>query len=276
MAVDAKTLEYISARVFSMLAKTFPVVCASDEFCFFPHIADPDQTSDPWDDFSPGKIAEITREISESLLYIDQLSVPDYDKAGMADRNMLALFLNNLRDQLDRLALWKKQPSFYLTLMNAGLAQAVNCGDKKLLSRRLKSIPDFLDQASQNLEEVPGYWKEISLSMTDDCKCFIDLLATDKRVIESSFKAIEKLEHKIESVPGGTDLNISTELLDKIYSNHLATGLKIPEISGIIKAEIYEMCQVMLAEARQILNKPVRSTLEPEILIKTVYDRIGS
>jgi len=275
MVSTRQTFEQISRKIFVTLLKTFPVACASDEFYFFPHIADPSINSVTWDDFSTGSIKGIIREISESIRELDQLTIPDVDEDGLADKNMLALFLNNLHDQLSELELWKKQPSFYLTLLNSGLVQAANQEDKKLLTQRLKGIPDFLGQATQNLEEVPYWWREISLSMTDDCKHFLDLVSTDKRDNELSFKAIKAFEDKIKSIPANTELNISSELLGKIYRNNLATGLTLPEILRIIDDEILEMLQVMLDEGGQILNKSFKSSLEPDILIKNVYDKIG-
>lgn len=275
MITAEKTIEQISRRVLRLLTQSFPVSCASDEFYFFPHIADSSINSVPMDDFSTEAIRGIIHVISDSVHDLNQLSFLDEDKEGLADKNMLVLFLNNLRDQLGELELWKRQPSFYLTLMNAGLAQAVNQGDNKLLSRRLKGIPDFLGKAIQNLQEIPYFWKEISLSMIDDCKQFLDLLSGNKKEAELSIKAVKAFEDKIKRLPGQTELDIRSELLERIYSNHLATGLNIPEISKIIEAEISEMIQVMIVEAEKILKTPVMHLTGPEELINDVYDKIG-
>jgi hypothetical protein len=270
-----QTFEQISNKIFAVLVKTFPVSCASDEFYFFPHIADPGITSIPWDDFSTESIGGIINEISDILHKLNQLSLPGDDINELADMNMLVLFLHNLRDQMDDLALWKKQPSLYLTIMNAGLAQAVNQDNKKLLHQRLNKIPEFLGQASQNIQEVPHYWKEISLEMINDCKHFIELLSADKRDTELSLKAIKALEDKIRKMHCETELNIPSELLERIYSGHLASGLKIFQISEIIEDEISEMFQVMIEEAEKILKKTVKHLTGPEELINEVYEKIS-
>lgn len=270
-----KTFEQISYRILDSLAKTFPVACASDEFYFFPHIAGDETMTDPWDDFSAESVRKIIHEISDSVYELNQITVMNDDEEIRIDKNMLVLFLNNLRDQLDELELWKKQPSFYLTLMNAGLAQALNNSNSRCLQERLNEIPAFLDQASHNIQEVPYPWQEISLSMVDDCKHFLGLLSADNRTTKLSLKAIKNLETKIKGLDPETELNIQAGLLDRIYSNHLATGLKIPEISKILEAETSEMLQVMVAEAERILKNPVMHSVKPEVLIKNVYNVLG-
>jgi hypothetical protein len=113
---------------------------------------------------------------------------------------------------------------------------------------------------------------EIGLLMIDDCKHFLDLISLDT---ELSFRAIENLEMKLKGLVKGTELNIEPDCLERIYSNHMATGLKISGISGILADETSEMMAVMTIEAEQILNKPVRHPVKPEVLIRNVYDKIG-
>ena len=275
MISSRKTFEKISLRILKSLAENFPVACASDEFYFFPHMAGPEKKTVPWDDFSEGSVRRIIHEISDSITDLSSIKIVIDDIDIRSEKNMLILFLNNLRDQLDELALWKKQPSFYLTLLNAGLAQALNYGDNKLLQHRLREIPVFLEQAVQNIQEVSFPCQEISLSMIDDCRHFLSLLSAKASNIELSLKAIKDLEEKIKTLPQETELNITANLLERIYSNHLATGLKISEISTILEDETNEMFQVMAAEAEQILNNPVKNSLKPAVLIKSVYDKIG-
>jgi hypothetical protein len=275
MISSRQTFEQISNKIFTKLVRTFPIGCASDEFYFFPHIADSTINSILWDDFSTESIREIIKEISDSLSGLIQLSIPDDDKKGMADKNMLTLFLNNLRDQLDDLALWKKQPSLYLTILNAGLAQAVNQDNKGLLHQRLRAIPEFIYQSIRNIEDVPHFWKEISLAMVDDFRHFLNLLSGNNKDTELSIKAVKVLEDKIKRLPEETELNIKSELIDRIYCNHLATGLNISEISKIIDDEIGEMLQVMATEAESILKTPVKHLAGVDKLINEVYDKIG-
>jgi hypothetical protein len=264
----------ISTQIMNSLARTFPVACASDEFYFFPHIAGYETTTAPWDDFSAESVRGIVQEISDSLSDLNNITIPD-DNDIRAEKNMLVLFLNNLSDQLNELALWKRQPSFYLTLMNAGLAQALNHDNNKLLQERLRGIPEFLNQAVQNIEVVPFHWQEISLSMTEDCKHFLDLLSAHNRNNELSLQAVKHLEDKIKRLPQETEMNIHSDLLERIYSNHLASGLKISEISNILKDETSEMLQIMIAEGEKILKNPVKNSIIPEALINRVYEKIN-
>ena len=299
MVSSGKTFEQISTRILDSLVKTFPVACASDEFYFFPHMAGTEATRGSWDDFSAESVKGIIHKISDSISELNQLASPgnnkvdpirdleprqaglnyitfsDDNKDILAEKNMLVLFLNNLRDQLGELELWRKQPSFYLTLMNAGLAQALNYDDSRWLQHRLREIPAFLEQTVQNIREAPYHWLEIGLSMIDDCKHFLDLISLENRDTELSLRAIENFETKIKGLAKGTELKIEPDCLERIYSNHMATGLKTSGISKILEDETSEMMAVMIIESEQILKKPVRHPLKPEVLIRNVYDKIG-
>lgn len=267
--------EEISSGILKSIAQSFPVACASDEFYFFPHIASHEETTASWDDFSAGSVRGMIHEISNSLIELDNVKIPNDGKGVQAEKNMLVLFLTNLKEQLDDLAIWKKQPSFYLTLMNAGLSQTLNQSNSKWFQTRIKELPAFLEQAVQNIEEVPNPWNEISLSMISNCREFLDSLSLNDGYTKFSFKALENLEKKIKHSPPEIKLDIPADLLKKIYRNHLATGLEIPRISKILEVEIEEMIQIMFSEGEEILNRPLNKSLKPGVLIDLVYDNVA-
>lgn len=299
-----KIFEAVSSRILDRIARKFPVSCASDEFYYFPHIISKNGATEIWDDFSPQSVRELLQEISATLSELHEINYlchdnhirthKDFDiknnvsqgknvkndekawndRAIRAEKNMLMLFLNNLRDQLADLALWKKQPSLYLTLMNAGLSQPLNHKDKDLFQKRIKNLPDFLEQVIQNIEEVPDPWKEISLSMIDNCRDFLKSVSVDKSSGRLSFTALDNLEKKIKQLPSLSRLNIPDDLLKKIYQNHLTTGLEISQISKMIQDEIEEMYQVMLSESEKILEHPVKENIKPAELVNMVYNSI--
>lgn len=282
MMSTRKIFEKISTSILESLAKTFPVACASDEFYYFPHIASHERTATTWDDFSAGSVRGKILEISNSLSELANLKIMNdgtdvqAEKEIQDEKNMLVLFLNNLRDQLNDLELWKKQPSFYLTLMNAGLAQTLNHKNRKWFLSRIRELPAFLEQANQNIEEVPNPWQEISLSMISNCREFLSSFSSEAGHIELSLESLKSLEKKIKQLPSETKLDIPKDLLKKIYRNHLATGMEIPQISKILKDEIEEMRQIMILEAEKILNRPVQNIVKPTVLINEVYDNITS
>jgi hypothetical protein len=277
-----KIFEKISTLILESLARTFPVACASDEFYFFPHIASHEGTTFPWDDFSAGSIRGMIHEISNSLSELDKLKILNDDtdiqaeKEIRTERNMLILFLGNLKDQLDDLALWKTQPSFYLTLMNAGLAQTLNQKNNTLFQLRIRELPSFLEQAVQNIEKIPDPWKEISLTMILNCREFLNSFTLDDRYAKLSFEALKSLEKKIKQLPSETRLDIPADLLKKIYRNHLATGLEISQISKILEKEIEEMSQIMFSEGEKIFSRTLNKSVKPRVLIDQVYDTISS
>jgi uncharacterized protein (DUF885 family) len=270
-----KLLEKISTGILSSLSETFPVACASDEFYFFPHIAGYEKTAATWDDFSAISVQRIIREISDVVAELNRINDMNNEKEIREEKNMLVLFLNNLSEQLGELVQWKKQPSFYLTLMNAGLVQALSHEDNNWLRLRVRELPAFLEQAVQNIEEVPYTWQGIGLSMISDCRDFLGSLTSEAGNIEFSLEVLKSLEKKIKSMPSESELYFPEDLLEKIYSNHLATGLKIKEISKILRDETDEMWQVMVTNAKQILKNSLKISHKPAVLIKQVYDKIS-
>ena len=159
--------------------------------------------------------------------------------------------------------------------MNAGLAQTLNQSKSKWFQTRIRELPEFLEQAVKNIEEVPDPWKEISLSMILNCREFLDSLSLDESNTKLSFEALKILEKKIKQFPSETKPDIPADLLKKIYRNHLATGLEISQISKILEDEIEEMSQIMFSEGEKILNRSLNKTFKPRVIIDLVYDTIS-
>lgn len=64
MTNPASSVEAVAHSMFEMLARTFPVACASDEFFYFPQVQLPEPQWSTWDCFSSETVTEITQCLS--------------------------------------------------------------------------------------------------------------------------------------------------------------------------------------------------------------------
>jgi len=271
-----KIIETTASAILNLLAKTFPVACSSDEFYYFPHITTDQPPEIPWDDFSPESINTVLQSLTIASSDLENLEIPSQERDVQTDRNVLVHFLQTLQDYLKNHLVWKRQPSFYLTIMNIGIVNSIHSGDQEVISRRMKMLPGFLEQGVKNLEDIPAPWMEIGLSMIADCKELIISLPGKLPGTESSLKAIDHLGSVIEKRVASEAYSMPEELLKKIYSRHLATGLTLSEITAAIRDEIDEMWEIMVGEAGRILKEPITLSHHPGRLIELVYQRLQS
>jgi hypothetical protein len=70
----------------------------------------------------------------------------------------------DLYDQLEFVRVYETQPTFYLTIVGIGMAEAVEDGPQALRAR-LNNLPAFLDQAARNLTHVPRLFRDMGIDM---------------------------------------------------------------------------------------------------------------
>jgi len=179
-------------------------------------------------------------------------------------------FLTTLKDYLKEHIFLKQQPSFYLTIINIGLISALHAADKAVVQKMIDNLPGFIEKAAGNLEQVPSPWLEIGLSMLDDSRNLIHSIPVKQAGKTRSLKELGHFESVLKGMIPGQQLRINDKLLKKIYAGHMATGLELAEISGIIQEEIDEMWELMIDEAGKILKTPVKTSESPKILINRV------
>ena len=114
------TIETIGSKIYTAIARSFPVVSASDEFYYYPQVMSSDPDWGLWDRFSPDFIDHFVRELSLWENEIDQLiSEPfpsDAGKHSEADHSeirVLKKVTQTLLEHLDRTRVWETQPSFF-------------------------------------------------------------------------------------------------------------------------------------------------------------------
>jgi len=122
----SSSIEAVASEMFESLARNFPIVCASDEFYYFPQarLSEPEWRT--WDRFSPENITAFVLHLSEWENQLRLLSSsPDSDKdeklslETQTHVTMLQQLARTLREQLSEVRTWETQPTFYLISCNS-------------------------------------------------------------------------------------------------------------------------------------------------------------
>ncbi|MEJ2473416.1 MAG: hypothetical protein P8Y74_05965, partial [Desulfobacterales bacterium] len=162
--------------LFDSLAAQFPVCMASDEFHFFPQAKARKFDWSRWDDFSTESLANAIRQLTRWDRKLGQLLSPPLSSAQTIDADMLRRVIQTLRDQLALVRVTETQPTFYLTIVGIGLAEAFEAGSQALKAR-LKHLPAFLDQAVRNLNRVPRLFRDLGIDMLAKQQKWLDSLS---------------------------------------------------------------------------------------------------
>jgi len=173
MVKPSSSVKASGDRMFEYLAGTFPVACATDEFFYFPQVRLPEPQWSTWDCFSSESVTEMVRRLSAWEDELDVLALNQSDLEVQIDIALLQKFARTLKEQLSEVRIWESQPTFYLTLICIGLAEAMESEEPAAKHERAKNLPNFLEQASHNLNCVPVLFRDVGLEMVSDTRNYL-------------------------------------------------------------------------------------------------------
>ncbi len=242
----------ICQEMFGELAENFPVSCASDEFYYFPQVKHPEPDWSVWDRFSPETVAEFTRRLSAWEEQFDSLSPAESDPDILAEISLYKKVARTLREQLSDVRIWQTQPTFYLTLVCMGLAEALEDEDPGAKHERAGTVADFLDKVSHNMTDVPLLFLDLGQQMVSDTKNYLALLSQKLTELKPAFDALERFNERLLAVSTRNDFLLPRELLERIYRFHLACEMEIDEVEHTLDEEIRETEAILEKEAESL------------------------
>jgi len=265
-------IETAAQEMFNFLADKFPVACASDEFYFFPHYVLPDQNWKTWDNFSDESIAETCSYLSSFESELEYCNTNPADRKENYDKLFLSCFTRTLREQLTEYKIWKRQPSFYLTITCLGLEQALGSGNPDAVHDRASGLPAFLDQARLNLCEVPEIYADIAGQMLADIIEFIRSLVPRLPELIFALPALERFSDSLSEVQVHEHPVLPVEAYEKLLRDHFTMNLSLKEIEELIDLEYREMNQVLQEESGKL--SPRRSKHSIPLGWTDIYNRL--
>jgi len=251
-APDDSPLQLLAEKIYHQLAQQFPVCCASDEFYFFPQVVTEGEARWKWDDLSADALTRFAaiskgwevelRELMPALNAID-------DKL---DADLLLSMLQTLREQLQQVVPHCQQPTFYLSILVAGLAEALEAEDSTAWKQRIAGLPDFLLQAGRSLEQVPRLFLNLGLQMLSDLQKWFAELAQHGHELGAGQAALARFAENLTCCTVQDSFLLSPELFRRLLSRHLCCNSELEEIEQELRAEQAEMDAVLQQEAARL------------------------
>ncbi len=243
-------LAMLADDVFDSLAVQFPICMASDEFHFFPQARARAFDWSRWDDFSPTGLADVIGKLTRWEHDLDQHLLHPFTTAHAIDAAMLGRVICTLRDQLALVKVHETQPTFYLTIVGIGLAEALEAGSPAL-EARLKHLPGFLDQARGNLTRIPGLFRDLGSAMLAKQRRWLASLTLPEPYRAPITDAFQRLDNHLRQVPVVEGFLVPVTLYERIAVDHMGCLFTPDEIAGELEMEI--------AETRAILDQSAAS-----------------
>lgn len=233
-------------------SRSFPVCTASDEFYFFPQVpaSRPDWSS--WDDFS----AEGTGEFADRLRGWERAVPAGRDgfqrDEDDVDGNLLLHALRTLREQLVLVQPQRRQPTFHLTVLCAGLAEALESQDREAWRGRVSGVPSFLERAEGSLEGLPSAFRDMGLEMAARVGHWFGDLEREGYDTGPAPEALARFEEFLRPLSCRGSFALSGETLDLVLREHMACGMGAEGVSRVLTEEIARMEEVMRGEADRL------------------------
>jgi len=242
-------LTRIAERIFQFLADRFPVCMASDEFHYFPQALSNGKRRFGWDDFSPEGLGDAAARLKgwgAELTQAAEGAAPSFPKV---DRAMLLQVLSTLREQLTLVKVHETQPTYYLTIVGIGLAEAL-AAEPRTLQARLETLPAFLYQAQSNLRQIPRLFRDLGIDMlAKQREWVVRTLPMPKSLQAAAEDAFDRLHQHLKQVRVQEEFRPPQTLYARIAMHHMGCLRAPEEIARELEREIAETRDLLVHEA---------------------------
>ena len=250
---SAKQLEAIATRAYAVIAEAFPVCAVSDEFYFFPQVVPKERDWSVWDNFSAARVASMADSLLGFERELQGLDDVAMDDADIVDTQLLQQTMRTLREQLIDVSPQRSQPTFHLTVLATGLAEALaeaSAADKqKAWSSRVAGAPDFLQRAIDCLDGVPEIFLCLGLEMIADLQRWICQLQADGFDVGKLPIALQGFHAALQKVKLVESYRLSEELQERLVVEHIGCDMSIDTLWSLLNDELQEMEALLMNEA---------------------------
>ncbi len=273
----------IAGQIFDQLALRFPVCMASDEFHFFPQARATEHDWSRWDDFSSESIQAVSVQLSQWNHDLDRCKTAGLSVEQRIDIRTLQRMIKTILEQFTQVAIHRTQPTFYLTILSIGIAEAIEAGAKALNSR-VKGLPEFLDHARHNLQKIPLIFRDLGCEMISGLKPWLKNLQLEKPVLAPAVDSLDQFQVHLTRVPTTDEFLLSRELYDQVAFHHMGCYLQTDEIAFQLDQELSETRAILEQSAEQMTSgvpwqEAIAKLPAPELPpggVKQLYHRIIS
>jgi uncharacterized protein (DUF885 family) len=249
----------VAENYFNYLAERFPVMCASDEFDFFPRAENACKHYDKLDKIEAVMIEEAIDQLKEFQKDFAQKNDQAEDLDSHIDRKLLQANAAGILIELDTKRSWQYNPLLYLKIAFIGLEHALikpAKESKEVQERalaRLAGIPDILKNGIHNIQSVPETYYQASLQMAQDCKLYLNEIGQmlSKRfpdrhhvalqTMKNAEAALESFIRFLKSISPEPDRQFAVSTLETSLKDHFLSKHTPEEIFVIAREEWHEI-----------------------------------
>ena len=181
--------------------------------------------------------------------------VSEKDPDKQAEISLYKKIARTLREQLSDVRAWQSQPTFYLTLVCIGLAEALEDEDPGAKHERAVAVATFLDEIGHNMTDVPLLFLDMGLQMVADTRNYLAYLSQELTELKPAFDALERFNERLLAVSIRNDFLLPWELLERIFRFHISCDMGIDEVEYTLDEEIRETEATLEREAKSLSDR---------------------
>jgi hypothetical protein len=242
----------IADTYFSLLARAFPVMCASDEFHFLPRVQEAAGFLELMDDLSQEAVAAVVDSVRALQTQL-QKQPRAKDLEEEIDRQLLLHNMEGALIELEEVKSWRHNPLVYLKIGCIGVDHALNKPFQNAKERfgrtaeRLSGLKKLIDQGSKSLSSIPGPYYRIALAVVPQTQNYLDeilhelgeqngreQLALPCAEAREALSAFELNLRRIGPTPAATVQSFSVE---ELVQRHFGCTRSLEEIYHIAEEE---------------------------------------
>jgi hypothetical protein len=153
--------------------------------------------------------------------------------------------VETLVEQLTSVRAWEVQPTWHLTIVCVGLAEALASGDPEAPHRRAAGLAEFIDRAAAALKNVPALFRDLGLEMVVGTRGFLFGLQPQLPELAAAHPALDRLEAALTRLPVRRRYRLPRELFEQVVKAHLQMHLDCRELEELLDREIREMWELL-------------------------------
>ena len=252
-ATGSRSVEAVAGRAYTAIATAFPVCSSSDEFYFFPQVILSERDWSCWDDFSDIPVHACAEALAGFDRELSRLGTETMTAADRVDVDLLQQMLRSLHEQLVEIAPHRSQPTFHLTLLAAGLAEALAAEGSHPWQERLRGAPAFLQRAAACLQEIPRLFYTLGLEMLSDLQAWLDSLRRAGRDVGEVPSALQVFQAALKQGRVVEDFRLPEPLLEKLVTEHVGCGMGVEALLPSLQGELQAMEDLLARESARLV-----------------------
>ena len=249
------TQNKLALEYFDFLAKSFPVMCASDEFDFLPRVETASKYYDRLESLAPDVINECALNLRKFRQKFDSLSICEDNFEKLIDLELLKASTARLLTELKTAESWRHNPLLYLKIAFIGLDHALTKPaaqqeeQQERMLARLRAIPELLQQGVENIDSAPSAYRQAALAMVNDADSYLSEITRDiiGRNCVNAWEPLQKVRSALvkfgkflHTVPLIEKPRIRLSALEATVKKHFLLERSLSEVFEIAREEWHQ------------------------------------